>query len=649
MRHFKELLKAINLEREEQKRSALEEIKRLSGEKRERLGRAILNLRGRYVGREVGDLYVVKFGRSRPIDTDIDAGDVVLISRGDPLKSDLTGTVISKTSHSISVALSSFPPKWISKRVRMDLFYNDVTFKRMEDAIKRILTDDSLKTLKDLSLLRIDPGEIGKVDFDPIDDELNEFQIDAVSKALGSRLFFLVHGPPGTGKTRTLTEYIIQEVRRGKRVAASADSNAAVDNLLKNLIDRKIEVVRIGHPARVDKELLDHTLQALVEKDPDYKRVESLRKEAQKLIEIRDTFTKPEPKFRRGLSDEEIKRLSRLGRGSRGVSARTIESMARWIDYNEKVSSILEKAKDLEMEIVKKVLRDSKVVVGTNSSFGMDFMLDERFDVLVIDEATQSTEPSCLIPMTLSKKWVMAGDHKQLPPTVVSEKAKEVLSETLFERLLRKYRTYSLLRIQYRMNEKIMRFPSEKFYEGKLIAHESVKNRTLKDLGVSFDVGGWIGEVLNVDVPITIVDTSKRPDRFERQRPGSTSRENHLEAEIVIKLLNEILREIPPSDIGVITPYDDQVDLLKNKIKDVKVSTVDGFQGMEREVIIISFVRSNRSGDLGFLEDLRRLNVSITRARSKLIMIGDFSTLSKNRIYADLRRYVARNGSVVIV
>jgi predicted DNA helicase len=609
-------------------------------------------LRGRYVGREIGGFYVVKFGRSKPIETEIEVGDVVLISKGDPLKSDLMGTVIAKTQRSISVALNNSPPKWaLSRNIRLDLFFNDITFKRMEKAIDAIEKSEESRWIRDVILQKTPPVPPGEESVTISDEDLNEFQRRAVYRSLGSRIF-LIHGPPGTGKTRTLTEIIFHFVRKGKRVAVSADSNAAVDNILEKLIDKGIKALRIGHPARVEKHLIEHTLSYVVQSSPKYSRVEELLKEARKLIEIRDEFTKPEPKYRRGLSDEEIKKFSSAGKSVRGVPARLLQSMARWISLNERISDLMDKAKDLEMKIVKAKISQSEAIVGTNASFGVDYMLDEKFDCLVHDEATQSTEPSSYIPLSLSECLIMAGYHKQLPPTVTNLEAQKILSKTLFEKLFERFPEIStMLRIQYRMNEKIMEFPSKAFYEGKLIAHESVKNRSLAQLGYALRGEERFPKVLDPLVSIAIIDTSHHPGKWERQKRGSTSRENDLEASVVSKLVEDLLKMgLKKIDIGVITPYDDQVDLLKKRLPEgIKISSVDAFQGREKEVIIISFVRSNKQKELGFLEDMRRLNVSITRAKSKLIMVGDFSTLSVHPVYSSLRKYVLEKGYVEVL
>ncbi len=648
MRYFEELKRAVHLEREEEKRAAIDEIKNLSGEKRERIGRAVLNLKGTYVGRELGGLYAIKFGRSKPIDTEIEVGDVVLVSKGNPLKSDLTGTVISKTLRSLSVAFSNSPPRWtLSKGIRVDLFLNDTTFRRMEKAIEIMENSDRVSWVREVILGKTSPN-FNEVHVEFSDKSLNEFQRLAVEKALGSRIF-LIHGPPGTGKTRTLAEIIVQLVRSNKRVAVSADSNAAVDNILEILISRGVNAVRIGHPSRVEKNLINHTLSFIVQSLPGYSKVRFMLEEAQRMMMEREKFIKPEPKYRRGLSDEEIVNLSRSHKSIRGIPSRVISSMAKWIEVNGRISEILERSKELEMKLVKKVLSEAQVVTGTNASFGVEYMKDEMFDALVHDEATQSTEPSSYIPLVLSNSLIMAGDHKQLPPTVVSQEAFKILSETLFEKLIGRYKEMSeTLRVQYRMNEKIMGFPSEKFYGGKLIADESVRRRTLETLGFK-PTRSKFSRITDPSNSLILINTSFHTKRWESQKRGSTSRENRLEALIVKRVIDDLVTMgLESSLIGVITPYDDQVSLLRRMLPEgIKVSTVDAFQGKEREVIVISFVRSNKNGDIGFLEDMRRLNVSITRAKSKLIVIGDFSTLSVHPIYADLKRYVGENGYIL--
>ena len=517
--------------------------------------------------------------------------------------------------------------------MRIDLYANDVTFRRWLENLEN-LGDIALKALKFALGLEM-PDKPEKVYFKPIDERLNESQREAVALALGSNDFFLIHGPFGTGKTRTLAEIVRQEVKRGRKVLATAESNVAVDNLVELLKD--LNIVRLGHPSRT--QLKSTTLSAKVVGHERYREVEELRKRAERLINARAKFRKPTPALRRGLSDEEILELAEKKRGARGVSWKVVKSMAEWIKLNKLIDEVLNKARALEEEIAREVVEEAEVVLATNSTA---FTVDVEFDVAVIDEATQSTIPSVLIPINKAEKFVLAGDHKQLPPTVL--KAEE-LSKTLFEMLIERYPVHSkMLEIQYRMNEKLMEFPNREFYGGKLKADGSVRNITLADLGVESS-----DEIVNPRNVLIFVDTSKCPNRFERQRKGSTSRENPLEAEIVAKIIKKLVRAgVKKEWIGVITPYEDQVDLLRRMI-DVEVNTVDGYQGREKEVIIISFVRSNVRGEIGFLDDLRRLNVALTRAKRKLIMVGDSKTLSSHETYRRLIEFIKREGKFVSV
>ena len=645
--YLQRLIELVELERREEINAMISEIRSISGWKREKLGRAILGLKGKRVGREF-DYYLVRYSRDKEIKTEIGVGDLVLISRGDPLKSDLVGTVAEKRKRSITVALDQVP-EWALGRVRIDLYVNDITFRRMIENLERLKrAEGRLKELRDIIIGLRRPASPKKEKTEILDKELNESQVKAVELSLGSKDFFLIHGPPGTGKTRTLVEVIRQEVKRGRKVLATAESNVAVDNLLEGLLNyEELKVVRIGHPARVSKRLWDATIYRKVEKKPLYRKVEEFRERAQLMAQERDRFQAPIQQYRRGLSDEEILRLSEKGLGVRGVSPRKIKEMAKWIKTNRKVQELYDRARKLEELLIKQVLEECDVVVTTNSSSASDFLNNVEFDVVVIDEATQATEPSVLIPISKAKKFVMAGDHKQLPPTILSLEARE-LSKTLFEKLIeRENHLSSMLRVQYRMNEKIMAFSNEEFYSGKLEAHESVRGINLSDLGVKEP--NRFKEVLDPKEPLVFVDTSRHREKWERQRPGSTSRENPLEAKIVIEILKELVNMgVDQREIGVITPYDDQVDLIRTSVPeewDIEIHSVDAFQGREKEVIIISFVRSNPDGELGFLNDLRRLNVSITRAKRKLICIGDSSTLEGNPTYRRFLEYIRREGA----
>ena len=641
--HLKEL---VELERKAEIEAMRLEMKRLSGREREKVGRAVLGLNGKIVGEELG-YFLVKYGRDREIKTEISVGDLVVVSRRDPLKSDLVGTVVEKGKRFVTVALETVP-EWALKGVRIDLYANDITFKRWLENLNN-LRESGRKALEFYLGLR-EPEKGQPVDFTPFDTGLNASQREAVAKALGSPDFFLIHGPFGTGKTRTLAELIRQEVERGNKVLATAESNVAVDNLVERLVNSGLRVVRVGHPSRVSKALHETTLAYLITRHELYGELRELRVIGQNLKEKRDTFTRPAPKYRRGLSDREILRLASKGIGVRGVPARLIREMAEWIKINRQVQKAFDDARKLEERIAREIIREADVVLTTNASAGLEVVDYVPYDVAIIDEATQATIPSVLIPINRAKRFVLAGDHKQLPPTILSEKAKE-LSKTLFEGLIERYPEKSaMLTVQYRMNERLMEFPSGEFYGGRVRADESVRTITLADLGVKSPARDdlW-GEVLRPENVLVFIDTSGREDRFERQRYGSESRENPLEAGLVKETVERLLKMgVKPEWIGVITPYDDQRDLISSLLpEEVEVKTVDGYQGREKEVIVLSFVRSNRKGELGFLKDLRRLNVSLTRAKRKLILIGDSSTLSAHPTYKRLVEFVGEKETVV--
>ena len=471
---------------------------------------------------------------------------------------------------------------------------------------------------------------------------LNEFQRRAVERSLRAEKVFLIHGPPGTGKTTTLVASIEAHVREGFKVLACADSNTAVDNLLERLLEKGIRAVRIGNPVRVQEKLRKHSLEEVLRSDPAFDEVLELYRKIEDLKEERERFVRPAPKYRRGMTDEEILMYAEKGVPVRGVSPRILKGMAGWIRVSSRIRELYEKAKSLEFELIKRVLNSAEVVCGTNSSAGGEYLKDISFDVVFIDEATQSTEPSCLIPLVKGKKLIMAGDHRQLPPTVISTEAKE-LAYTLFERLMDLCgdRVSEMLRIQYRMNERIMRFSSETFYGGLLMADEKVKSHTIADLGFDLsEVEDSLRDILSPENVVVFVAVKGA----EHQRSGSTSYMNEGEAEVVVRLVENLIRGgLNKNHIGVISPYEDQVDLISRMVP-VEVKTVDGFQGREKEVIIVSFVRSNPRGDIGFLRDYRRLNVALTRAKRKLIAVGDPETLSSDPVYRSFIEYVKGNG-----
>jgi len=624
----------IDVERLAEIEAQEEEIRKLSGRERELLGRAVLDLKGTKAGTKF-HLHLVRFWREKPIETEIAVGDVVLVSKGNPLKSDLLGTVTRVTEKTITVAFENRPPNWVYRKgVRVDLYINDVTFKRMEENLEELRhAVGRQREIRNIILGLKEPEPAEEVEFELVDKRLNETQVKAVKRALGAKDFYLIHGPPGTGKTSTLTELIVQLVKQGKKVLATADSNIAADNILLNLSKYpELKLVRIGHPARVLEELERYSIFALFEEHEKAAKVREGWDRVRELIEKRDQYKKPVPQLRRGMSDDEIVYFGRKGKSFRGVPKKTLRSMANWILTNYEIDVRIKALKEMESIIFREIITEADVVVSTNSMVKSELLEGFHFDVAVIDEGSQQVEPSTLIPIMRADKFYIAGDHKQLPPTVMSEEAKE-LERTLFEKLINGHPEFStMLEVQYRMNEKIMEFPNREFYGGKLKAAESVREHTLADFNL--EEPERFKEVLDPREPLAFLDTSSI-NAFEFQPEGSTSYENYEEAKLAVEIAQELHRiGLESKDIGIITPYAAQVKLIKQLLLErnfkVEVNSVDGFQGREKEAIIISFVRSNEEGEVGFLKDLRRLNVAITRARRKLICIGNAETLKKS-------------------
>jgi predicted DNA helicase len=627
----------IELERDAEKEFHLNEILNLSGKEREKKGRALLSLKAVYIGEIIGDFHVYKFYREDMPDHQINVGDVVLVSRKDPLKDGIEGTVFEKGKNFISVVFSQKLPS--GKKWRIDLYVNDITFKRMLGALEFFEKGYSLYP-EDIILGHGNPN-ICEENISFVNENLNHHQKEAVKRAVCSDKLFLIHGPPGTGKTTTLIETIIQHIKKGKRILATADSNTAVDNIVEGLIKHNVNVVRIGHPARLKKELLEISLDAKAEKHPKYQQIKQIEKKINKFKGLQEGYLKPTPQRRRGLSYQQIEKYAKSGKKVRGHKIETLKSMAEWIRLQKEIKKLLEEKRKIEEEIVQDIISSSEVVCATNSGSGSEYLLEYYFDVVFIDEASQSTEPSCLIPVIKAEKIVLAGDHKQLPPTVLHPDAKP-LSFTMFERFIKLYPDVSyMLKIQYRMNEVIKQFPSQEFYKNLLISDENVKDIKLSD--ITQKTGD---NPITDDTPIVFVDTHGK--FLEKQKKGSKSKYNPEEAQIVKKIV-DTLKEIgvKTEDIGIITPYKDHEEYLKKLITDVEIKTVDGFQGREKEVIIISLVRSNPNEEIGFLDDTRRLNVALTRAKRKLIIIGDSKTLSSSDIYKKLLEYIEKKGKTV--
>lgn len=632
-KYIKNLIRLINYERDAEIDLMTYEISTMSGKKREELGRAINKVKGKSLGNELG-LEIVQFGRPEAIDTEISVGDMVLVSSEDPLRSDLTGTVTEKGTRFVKVAFDKRVPRWaIKKKVRLDLYANDITFRRMEDNLKHL----SLKgknaleyILKDRNPRKNRPAPY----ISYIDENLNSSQKSAIEDALSCENFFLIHGPFGTGKTRTLVELISQETRQNHKVLATAESNAAVDNILERLMEnKKLNLTRLGHPQRVSKHNITQTLAYKVENHELNKKIKKINKKINNLIEKRKVHTKPTPQYRRGYGDYDILHKASKGKGGRGISSEKMKSMAKWIEINQEIDEAHDEIKKIENKMIKDIIETSDVILATNSSAALESIERVKFDVAIIDEASQATIPSVLIPIAKAHRFILAGDHKQLPPTIISDRA-GALSKTLFEELIMMYPFKSqLLNIQYRMNSLLMKFPNEEFYNKSLKSDSSVDEININDI-VESDQN---------EEALLFIDTSDVDLEGETHLKDSKSIINNFEAEISSKIAQDYLTiGVNQEDIGIISPYADQVKIIQD-MTPVEVKTVDGFQGREKEIIIISTVRSNENGNIGFLRDLRRLNVAITRAKRKLIIIGNKNTLKVDPTYERLINFCEKN------
>lgn len=518
--------------------------------------------------------------------------------------------------------------------IGVQLSFDETSYKLMFEALDRVMKakNNRLAYLRDLFYSH---QKAGRFSFEPMKFPwLNPTQERAVNEVLWAKDVAIVHGPPGTGKTTTLVEAINETLMRESQVLVCAQSNMAVDWISEKLVDRGINVLRIGNPTRVNDKMLGFTYERRFESHPDYPQLWAIRKAIRELRKNRK-------------------------KGSE--------------NYHQKMDRLKSRAAEIELRINAELFGEARVIACTLVGSAHHLLEGMKFGTLFIDEAAQALEAACWIPMRRASRVILAGDHCQLPPTVKSIAALRAgLGKTLMERIAEnKPEVVTLLKIQYRMNDEIMRFSSDWFYGGKVESAPQIKYRS----------------VLDYDHPITWIDTSNEENQitiegedapedsastassvsaanqnsdlnFKEQFVGeSFGRINKAEAELTLLTLAEYFTKIGKQrvleeriDVGIISPYRAQVQYLKKLIKKyeffkpyrrlISVNTVDGFQGQERDVILISLVRSNDEGQIGFLKDLRRMNVAMTRARMKLIILGNKDTMTKHPFYKKLWKYV---------
>jgi superfamily I DNA and/or RNA helicase len=616
--HFQRLRDLLDLESEAEVRQTLERIRRLPRDEAERSGVCLTDLvvldeHGGLGGRFI--LTLAKRSRSPLPWTRLGAGSPIVLSpdTGKPDEG-RRGVVCERSDSVLSVAFDELPQEE-ADTWRVDLAHDEIARLRQRQALDRIRTSrrDRLAELRGVLLGETAPAFDATAEFTPLDTGLNESQIEAVRLALSARDLAVIHGPPGTGKTTTVVELIRQAVRRSQKVLVCAPSNLAVDNLLERLLAFDEQAVRLGHPARVLPQLREHTLDLVVEDHSDVRLARKFAKEASALFRQAAKWTraKPEPGARR--------------------------------DMRQEARSLLADARRLEAQAVESILNRTPILCATTTGLDAGLLGDRRFDLLVIDEACQTTEPGCWVPLLRADRVVLAGDHCQLPPTVLSaDAARQGFGVSLLERLVDGYgdRVTRRLAVQYRMNEAIMAFSSQEFYDGDLRADERVRTHRLCDLV------GVRAEPLT-ETPVEFIDTAGA-GYDEELEPDGESRRNPQEAALVVRKVRALLDAgVNAGDIAVIAPYAAQVRLLRERLSvaGLEVDSVDGFQGREKEVVVLSLVRSNLEGEIGFLADVRRTNVALTRARRKLLVVGDSATLSALPFYQRLFGYFDEIGA----
>jgi superfamily I DNA and/or RNA helicase len=610
MEHLASLSRLLELERGEERRRYELESASLSWEERQARGLALTNLVATdtrsLAGRALLELAPAAGGEL--VGSIIGAGSLVrLARRGEHAEEPLTGVVARFSRSRLGVAFDVPPPDWAeSGKLVLELLPNDVTYERQRAGLRRLASSDEPAHRRWRALLSGErtPAFVPDPAFQP-SGHLNREQNEALAHALSATDLALIHGPPGTGKTTVLAELIARAVARGERVLAAAASNMAVDNVLARLVERPgIRVVRIGHVARVSEPLLPWTMEEQVEAHPSQQTAREMLREAHELLQ------------------RARKQAARGRSADRFAEAREARAAA---------GRLFTEARKLMRVTRDQLLASAQVVCATCTGSEVDLLEGQTFDLAVVDEATQATEPSTLLPLLKARRAVLAGDHRQLPPTVLSPEASRAgLSRSLFERLLELHGEpiARMLREQYRMHEAIMAYPSRVLYGGLLRAHPSVAGHLLTDLE-------GVANTEATRVPLVFLDTAGKGLEDELP-PGSESRRNPGEAELVARKVNQLLEAgLAPQQISVIAPYEAQVRALRSLLPmaGLEIDTVDGFQGRENEAVVVSLTRSNRDAEVGFLADIRRMNVAITRARRHLLVVGDSATVSAHPFY----------------
>lgn len=620
MDYFKKLLDLLKIEREEDRNQyqKLTESSSVSERRANGLTWYPIAIRGSEMSR--ADYLTVEVERTthQDIPHQLRFGmPAVLFSNYDPKTDRVEGTISHQSGNRLKITLKTDElPSWSRDgKLGIDMLFDDNSYDEMNNALKIATT---LIDKQENVLVRILTGEKSPTFNEALvpkflkPSKLNPFQQNAVNKILTANELAVVHGPPGTGKTTTLVQAIKALIEQdNKQILVVAPSNTAVDLLSEKLQDEGLNVLRVGNPARVSERLMSLTLDYKMTDHPYMKEAKRFKKQAQEYKSMahkyKREFGRSERDQRKALFDEAHKLMKEVDK--------------------------------TEQYIIEDLVAKAQVVTATLVGSNHYTVRDLKFHTVVIDEAGQSLEPACWIPILKAQKVVLAGDHCQLAPTIKSNEAsKNGLNTTLLEKNIALHpEAVTLLEEQYRMNEDIMGYSSKVFYDNKLKAHESVGQRTL----------------FKNDAPLAFIDTAGCG--FEEKLEG-TSSTNPEEAMLLFKHLTQLVQELQPHysatnfpTVAIISPYKQQINVLKEQLEhspllqpylnSIAVNTIDSFQGQERDVVYISMVRSNSNGDIGFLADIRRMNVAMTRAKKKLVIVGDSATLAQFPFYEDFISY----------
>ncbi len=536
-------------------------------------------------------------------------------------KTYVTGVVnrVRRNEMMITINAEDFPAWLKDGKLGVQLLFDENTYKEMQKAINTVITSEDKNIIRLKNILLGDAEAEFTEKYQIILPQLNESQNKALNLIESAQDVAIIHGPPGTGKTTTIIQSIIQTLKHENQILVAAPSNAAVDLLVEKLIENKINVIRIGHPARVTEAVLENTLDSKITHHNNYKELKMIRKQVEE-------YYKLAKKYKRNFGHAEREQRRELFAEARKQG---------------------DAAKQLEYYITNDIISKAQVIAATMTGANNHKIKDLRFKTVFIDEAAQALEPANWIPILKVERVIFAGDHWQLPPTIKSfEAAKKGLENTLFEKAIQRNSADQMLQEQYRMNEKIMGFSNQIFYKNELIANEKVAN--------------W--KIFENDIPLEFIDTAGC-GYTEQVDTETKSTFNKDEAYLLYKHFNQYIQSADDikdieniKDIAIISPYKAQVRFLQETYKDeilvpddfmkkIAVNTIDSFQGQERDLIYISLVRSNDKGKIGFLSDVRRMNVAMTRARKKLVVIGDSSTICRHKFYNQFFDYVNQIGA----